>query len=224
MKYVYKIIAAIGALSSIPLIIFGNLISYRMKSAGLETLFYLGQLFKIDSINEYLQNSGGKIPEYLGDDTSLYELYQLISSVSGSETDGNIMEKLDVLIAPALTLALVLVLVAICGIVTAVLAFVCKDNRKVIYSSVAGIGLSLMIPECIEAISEILLSGTIKFSTILGSSFADMIGSFEKLDAASGFWFIPLVFLAVIVWTVLYNITLPENEKRERKLMLGEAD
>ena len=224
MKYVYKIIAALGALSSIPLIIFGKLISYRMASAGLQVVFNLGQLLGIDGITEYLQQSGGAIPEYIGDHVSLYEIYKLLNSFSGMETDGSIIEKLDVLLAPVCTLAAVLILIAVCAIVTAVFAFVCRNNRMVIYSSVAGIGLSFMIPECIEAISEIVLSGKVAFSSLFGTSFADMIGTFDTLEASSGYLFIMLVFLAVITWTVLYNVTLPEKEKLERKLMLGEAD
>jgi hypothetical protein len=53
---------------------------------------------------------------------------------------------------------------------------------------------------------------------------ASFLGEIEVMTLTNEFWFIAFVFLAVIIWTVLYNITLPENEKRKRKIMLGEED
>lgn len=224
MKYVYKIIAALGALASIPLMIFGANFTYSMASAGLEALFSIGELLNIGSFTEYLQQHGGQAPTHLGDTTSIYEFGKLINSISGFEGDGNIMEELGVVLNPALVLMVAMVAVAICAIAAAVCAFACKNNRKVIYACIAGIGFSMIIPECFEAVAAPILDGSIKFSTLLGTSFADMIGSIEVLELSSSFWFIPLVFAGVIAWTVLYNATLPENEKMQRRIMLGEVD
>ena len=224
MKYVYKIIAALGALASIPLMIFGANFTYSMASAGLEALFSIGELLNIGSFTEYLQQHGGQAPTHLGDTTSLYEFSKLIDSISGFEGDGSIMEELSIVLNPAIVLMVAMAAIAICAIVAAICAFVSKNNRHVIYACVAGIGFSMMIPECFEALAAPILDGSIKFSTLLGTSFADMIGSIEVLELSSSFWFIPLVFAGVIAWTVLYNATLPENEKTERKIMLGEVD
>ena len=32
------------------------------------------------------------------------------------------------------------------------------------------------------------------------------------------------IFAAIILWTVLYNYTLPADEKKKRLIMLGEAE
>ncbi len=223
MKYVYKIIAALGALSVIPVIIFAKTIYYKIASTAMATIFLLGQLFKIDALTDVIKENNGVAPENMADITSLYDLYNLFSKISG-DSSSETLERLDVLIAPAITCAVALVLIAICAIVTAVLAIVVKNNRAVIYSSIAGIGLSMVFKESFEGLASPILDGTVNFSTLLDSTWASLIGSFTELELTTSFWFIPAIFAAVIIWTVLYNYTLPDNEKRERKLMLGEAD
>ncbi|MBO5290278.1 MAG: hypothetical protein J6B35_01685, partial [Clostridia bacterium] len=112
----------------------------------------------------------------------------------------------------------------VCAIVTAVFAFAAKNNRMVIYSSVCGIGLTFMFSKAFEAVAAPFLDQSISLSTIFDSMWASFLGEIEVMTLTNEFWFIAVVFLAVIIWTVLYNITLPENEKKERKLMLGEED
>ncbi len=224
MKYVYKIIAALGALSVIPVIIFAKTIYYKIASTAMASIFLIGQLFKIDALTDVIKEHNGVAPENIADITSLYDLYKLFTSISGNSSGSEALERLEVLIAPAITCAVALILVALCAIVTAVLAIVVKNNRAVIYSSIAGIGLSMVFKECFEGLASPILNGTVNFSTLLDSTWASLIGSFTELDLTTNFWFIPAVFGAVIIWTVLYNYTLPEKEKRERKLMLGEAD
>lgn len=223
MKYVYKIVAALGALSVVPMIIFLENIYFKMTSTALNTLFSVGQLLGLETVTQSLENTDGVVPEAISDTLSLYDLYELLSSFSGSG-DGDLVEKLKVLIAPAITAGVVLVLVAICAIITAIFAFVMKDNRKVIYSSIAGIGLSFMFSKCFDAIAAPILNGTVSISTLMESIWGGLIGEFKEFTLTTNFWFIPAVFGAIILWTVLYNYTLPEKEKKERKLMLGEAD
>ncbi len=224
MKYVYKIVAAIGALSIIPMIVFLESIYFKMSSAALSALFYIGQLLGNETLTQAIKDNNGVVPEAMADTVSLYGLYDLFSGFSGSENGSDLIEKIDVLISPLITAGIVLILVAICAIITAVFAFVMKDNRKVIYSSIIGIGLSLVFKECFEGIAAPILDGTISLATIMESFWGTLIGNFEELTLNTNFWFIPAVFGAIILWTVLYNYTLPENEKKERKLMLGEAD
>lgn len=222
MKYVYKIIAALGALAVIPIIVFSKTIFYRIESAALSAVFYIGQLLGNKELTDFVKGNNGVVPESIADSNSLYELAELFSSMSnGEETD---LSKFESLIGPVSVFAIVLVLIAICAVVTAVLAVVAKDNRKVIYSSVAGIGLSLMARECFEAVAAPIVDGTINFGTLLDSSWATLLGSFETVSLSTNFWFIPLAFVAVIVWTILYNYTLPEDEKEARKLMIKELD
>ena len=224
MKYIYKIVAAIGALTVLPMIVFLENIYFKISSTALNLVFSIGQLLGNEAIAQAIKDNNGVVPEAMADTLSLYEIYDLVATFSSAEGDGNLMDKFQVLVSPLITAGIVLALIAICAIVTAIFAFVVKDNRKVIYSSIAGIGLSLMFSECFEGVAAPILDGTISISTILESMWGGLIGNIDKFSLTTNFWFIPAVFGAIILWTVLYNYTLPENEKRERKLMLGEAD
>ncbi len=222
MKYVYKIVAAIGALAVIPALLLLKLIYFKISSAALSVIFYIGKLAGIEQITNAL-NGSNTVPDSIADVYSLYDLYNFFGGIGSPET-GDWIEKLNPLITPAITTAIVLVLLVICAVLTAIFAIAAKNNRYVIYSSICGIGLSLMLYECFSDLASIILSGTVSLATILENTWAGLIGSFEKLELVTNFWFIPAIFGAIILWTVLYNYTLPEKEKRERKLMLGEAD
>ena len=223
MKYVYKIVAALGALSVLPLFVFIQTVYFKISSAALSLVFYLGQMSGNEKFTEILKETGGNVPTAIADDFSLYDILSLLGDISadaGNTLDG----KFDALIVPVATTGVILALIAICSIVTAVLAFVAKDNRKVIFSSIAGIGLCFMYMEAFEGIAAPILDGKISIATIMESVWGGLIGNIEALNLNSAFWFIPMVFGGIILWTVLYNYTLPEKEKKERKLMLGEAD
>ena len=222
MKYVYKFIAAVGALAVIPALFLLKMIYFKISSAALSAIFYIGKLAGIEQITDAL-NGSNTVPNSIGDIYSLYDFYYLFSDMGSSET-GDLMEKIKPLISPAITSSVVLILIVLCAILTAIFAIVAKNNRYVIYSSICGIGLSFMLYECFSDLASIILSGTVSLATVLDSVWAGFIGSFEKLELVTNFWFIPAIFGAIILWTVLYNYTLPEKEKRERKLMLGEAD
>lgn len=221
MKYLYKIVAALGAISILPLFVFLETIYFRIGSAALTAIFGIGNLLGIDALS---QATNGQIPAGIADTYSPYELYIFLSDMGSMGADADLEGKFDVLIAPAITGGVVLALLAICAIVTAIFAIAAKDNRKVIYSSVAGIGLSLMFKECFEGFAAPILDGSISLATVTDSFWSGLIANFEELILNTNFWFIPVVFAAIILWTVLYNYTLPEKEKKERKLMLGEAD
>lgn len=222
MKYVYKLVAAVGALAVIPALFLLKMIYFKISSAALSAIFYIGKLAGIEQITDAL-NGSNTVPDSIGDIYSLYDFYYLFSDI-GSTDSGDLMEKIKPLISPAITSSVVLILIILCAILTAIFAIVAKNNRYVIYSSICGIGLSFMLYECFSDLASIILSGTVSLATVLDSVWAGLIGSFEKLELVTNFWFIPAIFGAIILWTVLYNYTLPEKEKRERKLMLGEAD
>ena len=222
MKYVYKLVAAVGALAVIPALFLLKMIYFKISSAALSAIFYIGKLAGIEQITDAL-NGSNTVPDSIGDIYSLYDFYYLFSDI-GSTDSGDLIEKIKPLISPAITSSVVLILIVLCAILTAIFAIVAKNNRYVIYSSICGIGLSFMLYECFSDLASIILSGTVSLATVLDSVWAGLIGSFEKLELVTNFWFIPAIFGAIILWTVLYNYTLPEKEKRERKLMLGEAD
>ncbi len=221
MKYIYKLVAAIGALAVAPLMIFGEIFYFKFSSTALSIAFSLGQFLNSEKINEILEQTGGVAPEFVADSMSVFEIVDLIKGTSGTI---EIPESAQILVSPFITFAVTAILLAICAVATAVIAIVCKNNRKVIYSSVVGIGLSLVVSECFKAVAEPVLEGKVSLSTIMGSTWADIIGVVQELSLTTFFWFIPAVFAGIILWTVLYNYTLPESEKRERKLMLEEAD
>ncbi len=225
MKYVYKIVAAIGALAAIPLMLFSKIFYFKFSSAALQLFSYLLQNGNNSAMNEVLKQNGGQMPNAIADSFSVYDIYDLIASVGGFFEQSEAADgKFDALITPVIVFVIIAIMLAICAIITAIFAFVAKDNRKVIYSSVAGIGLSLMLNEAFEAISAPILDGTISLSTLLENWWSGLLGSVETITLTNNFWFIPAVFVGVIIWTVIYNYTLPDDQKKERKLMLGEAD
>lgn len=231
MKYVYKIVAAVVALAVIVVAICVPLIYISFESLLPSILVTLGAYLKSDAATEILQNSNGELPSGIAENIALKDILfpssnsiaEIINGI-GSETSETVMKALEPVIAPAITLAIVFVLILVCAIATAVIAIVAKDNRKVIYSSITGIGLSIMLPNAFKAVAIPFTDGQITLATLSGSSLASLLGSVTKFELNSTFWFIPVIFACVIIWTILYNATLPEKEKRERKLMLGEAD
>lgn len=222
MKYVYKIVAALGALSVIPMLGFLKIFYYKASSVAVQILAFIANMKGNADMKEILAENGGNLPQNIADTMSVYDLSGLLD-LSKSFSDGA-GDKFDLIVVPGIVLGIVAVLIVICAIVTAILAFAAKNNRMVIYSSVCGIGLTFMFSKAFEAVAAPFLDQSISLSTILDSMWASFLGELEVMTLTNEFWFIAVVFLAVIIWTVLYNITLPENEKKERKLMLGEED
>ena len=231
MKYVYKIVAAVVALAVIVAGICLPLVYISFESLVPSVLLTIGAYLKNDAATELLESTNGELPTGIAENIAIKDILspstnsiaEILSDL-GSETSETITEALKTVITPAIVLGIVFALILICAIVTAVIAIVAKDNRKVIYSAVTGIGLSLMLPEAFEAVAAPFLNGEITLATLSGSPLASLLGTVAKLEITSTFWFIPIIFACVIVWTILYNATLPEEEKRERKLMLGEAE
>lgn len=220
MKYVYKIVAALGALAIVPVLLFTKIFYFNMSSIAVQLLAYIAQATGKTNI---LEQTGGKTPTGIADMFSFYELFDMFGSFSGSG-DRTVAETLGGVFTPVVLFAVVSLMVVICAIVTAILAIVVKNNRKVIYSGIVGIGLSFMLNCIFEDIAAPVIEGTVSLSTLLDSMWAGLLGNFDDLALSTNFWFIPAIFGAIILWTVLYNYTLPEKEKKERKLMLGEAD
>lgn len=223
MKYVYKIVAALGALSVIPMLGFLKIIYYKASSVAVQILAFIANLRGNADMEEILAENGGNLPENIADTMSIYDLASLLDFSQGFSSDA-VGDKFDLLIVPGIVLGVIAVMLVICAIVTAIFAFAAKNNRMVIYSSVCGIGLTFMFSKAFEAVAAPFLDQSISLSTILDSAWASFLGEIEVMTLTNEFWFIAVAFLAVIIWTVLYNITLPENEKKERKLMLGEED
>ena len=226
MKYLYKIVAALGALASIPTMLFSKILYYNVSSFAVQLLTFIGQIKRYETAEEILEQTGGNLPTNIADATSVYELYSLFTSAEGllNNSGNSIPESAEILITPIIVFLVIMAVISIIAIVTAIMALFAKNNRKVIYTSIAGIGLSMMLYSAFDAIAEPLLDEAVSITTLTGAWWSGLIGQIEELTMTTNFWFIPAVFGAVILWTVLYNYTLPEKEKKERKLMLGEAD
>ena len=230
MKLGYKIVAAVISLLVIVVLVFAPLVYVGLESAAAQLLVTIGQYAGNETANEII-NEYGQVPDHIGIDISLASIFdddakgtaELIKAFSDGDTTQT-MKALEPVIAPAITFALVLVLLVVCSIVTAVLAFAVKDNRKVIGSAVTGAFLSLMVPPCFKAIAVPFLDGTITLSKLAGSSWVSLIGEIDAVELSSVFYAVPIIFVAVILWTALYNYTLPADEKKKRLKMIGEAD
>lgn len=231
MKLTYKIIAAILSLIVIVVLVAGPLVYVGMESVAAQLLVTIGQATGNETAQQIIDEKG-QIPDHIGIDVSVAglfsgeseELAELVKVFSKGDNTENTKKVLEPVIAPFFVFVAVLVLLAVCAIVTAVLAFAVKDNRKVICSSITGILLSLMVPESFEAISIPFTDGTITLSKLAGSSWITLLGDIDKVELSSVFWFVPVAFGAVILWTLLYNYTLPADEKKKRLEMIGEAD
>lgn len=231
MKYAYKVITALLAVAIIAMFIFTPLVSIRVESLAISILSLIGQYKGNDTITE-LMDENGEMPSAIGESISVYDVFfgdvnSIAGSISAFAQDGDgeaFLERIDVIIAPALAFIALGIITIICAIVTIIFAFAAKDNRKVIYSSLAGLGFSYMMPATFKAIAEPFLNGDITIGTLMDNFIGSLIGSIDGFQIASTFWAIPVMFVVIIAWTAAYNYTLPEKEKLERKLMLGEAD
>lgn len=223
MKYVYKIISALGSLAVLPILIFTPIFYYYISSVALQGILTIAASLGSEALkNAMINNNMTQIPEGIADELSFYDIGKLIERFgSKAELSSDVLEKIDVLIAPFFAFAAAFLCIVICAVVTAVLAIACKDNRKVIASSIMGIASSFLFIELFDNLVNPIVSGKISLSTFMNSFFASLLGEVEQLEVSSSFYLIPAVFGGIILWTVLYNATLPEKEKAERKKMIG---
>ena len=222
MKYVYKIVSAISSLAVLPAIVFSPIIYYYFSSIALQSMFTLVELFNSGSMQKYLDKYNlESVPTGMADTMSLYDLFDLVMQFSGMGDSGEFLSKIEVMIPSLIATAAAFILTAVCAIVTAVLAIVCKDNRKVIASSFAGIGMSLLTAMLIENTVNPLVSGDISLNDFIDAFWASLIAEVEEISIAPMFYLIPALFGFVALWTILYNATLPEKEKAERLKMIG---
>lgn len=222
MKWVYKIVSALCAIGVLPLMVFSPLIYYYFSSLVLQGIFGLGQLFGSETLQEVIQSNGlESAPKGIADSLSVYDIFETASSLSNVSGSGDFLEAVKMLIPTAIATVVAFILIAVCTIVTVVLAFACKDNRKVIASSFAGIGCSFLFTILFESLVAPILNGTIGISDLLGTVWGSLIAEPEVITVTTTFYFIPALFGFIALWTVLYNATLPDKEKEARKKLIG---
>ena len=232
MKFVYKTVAALLALAVIAVIICTPIISITLESIVPAALLVLGSLAKNDQATEILEQYNGSMPSAVGEDISILDLINpsknsiasALSGITSEEASEAAMEALKPVIPEIIGFVVITVLVAIVAIATAVTAFACKNNRVPIYLSIIGCGLNVMMFKTFGDVALPFINGEITLVSLTGSELMALLGNITDVALPSTMWFITVLFVCVIVWTILYNATLPTADKIARKRMLGELD
>lgn len=222
MKYVYKIVSALCALAVLPLMVFSPMIYYYFSSTALQGLFTIGQLLGSETLTNAMEKFGLEtVPTGMANNVSIYDLADLVWRFKDIGESSKVTESIEALLPSLIATFIAIALTLITAIVIVVLAFACKDNRKVIAASFAGIGFSLMIQMLFENAVSPLVNGEITITDFIDSALASLIAEVEIITLNSTFYFIPITFGFIALWTILYNATLPDKEKEERKKMIG---
>ncbi len=232
MKYVYKSVAAILALAVIAVAICTPIIAVSLESIVPAALVLIGSWMKNDQAAELLEKYEGNVPSTIGEKISVLDLFaptdnsiaSVIRNFGASGESSDTLEVLEPVIPAAIVFIVVFALIIICAIAVAVTAFACKNNRVPIYLSIIGCGLNVMLFKTFGDLARPFIDGEITLSNLAGSDWMMLLGEITGLEVPSTMWFIAVLFVCVIIWTVLYNFTLPKEEKIERKRMLGELD
>lgn len=222
MKYVYKIISAVSSLAVLPAMVFSPMIYYYISSVALQGVFTLAQLVGSDALANAMKEYGWEnVPKGISGTLSIYDIGDFVVQFGGEGSSDEFLKTVEMMIPSLLATVIAMVFTIVCAVVTVVLAFACKDNRKVIASSIAGAGFSLMVPMLIENTLYPIASGAINLGSLLNTFWAPLIADIEELSVAPLYYVIPALFGFVALWTILYNATLPEKEKAERLKMIG---
>lgn len=228
MKYVYKAVCAVLAAVVIGIVFFSPIIGIRVHSE-------VSGMLEIDAANkgnmemiEKLVENEGKVSDHISDTTSLYDLAfgETGEFFSAFASFFNLAEneEIKIVVPPMIAFAVALGVTVLCAVAVIIFGIFAKNNRKVIYSSVAGIASYFLVIENFAVIEETFVSGRLTLGDLTQQWFFDMLGEIVNFELLEPLSFVPVIFGAVIVWTLLYNYTLTPEQKRERKLMLGEAD
>ncbi len=228
MKYVYKIVAFVIAFAIIPIMIFTPFITVRMQSTATMILAYISEMkgntdgFKDpDTLPEYIGESFAISDLFMSEEASFASgLAQTIKNYGKGEMDTSAFESL---VAPAIALLISMVLTVLMALATAITALVTKDNRKVIYCSIMGIGSAYMIDRCFGAVAQPFLDQKISIASLTEAWWGSFVGEVTQLELTYIVWYIMAAFAGIIIWTVCYNYTLPADEKKARLRMIGEA-
>ena len=222
MKYVYKIISAVSSLAVLPAMVFSPMIYYYISSVALQGVFTLAQLVGSDALANAMKEYGWEnVPKGISGTLSMYDIGDFVVQFGGEGSSDEFLKTVEMMIPSLLATAIAMVFTIVCAVVTVVLAFACKDNRKVIASSIAGAGFSLMVPMLIENTVSPLVSGAINMTDFIDAFWASFIAEVEEVSVTSIYYLIPALFACIALWTILYNATLPDKEKAERLKMIG---
>ena len=106
MKYVYKIVAALGALSVIPMLGFLKIFYYKASSIAVQILAFIANMRGNADIEKILAENGGNLPENIADTMSVYDLVSLLDFSQGFSSDA-VGDKFDLVIVPGIVLGII---------------------------------------------------------------------------------------------------------------------
>ena len=231
MKIGYKLIVVFVVILSVVLLVTTPFVRIACKSIIAQAGGLLGQVTSNEEVLDTIDKNDGELPKYITEKISFYDfvspkagsLVSLAMSAAESFEDKEMSPALEKMIPAAITLVVCAALIVICAIATIIVVFT-KNNRRVIYTSLCAIGASLMFAETLEAITHPIVNGDVTLASIFQTSWVNLLASVEIFELAPSFWMVPALFGFIILFTVLYNFTLPEKEKKARLEMLGEAE
>ena len=197
-KYVYKTVAALAALSVIPLTLFGKMV------------YVLGEV------------SLGKT--YVYEEMSLYEIYVDFIRTSGGFSSMRDMELTDAVrnVLPLLITAGVFYAAALLiAVAIAVTAFACRSRLPVLILSAVGFVCMICVYIFFNRFALPFTDGTIGVGDLTDGLLGMILGAvlnIERLKLSSGALFSTLTFVGVFLWTGAYMVVdLGDKDAKPKK-------
>lgn len=195
MKYLYKVVTALLSFAVLPVLIFVPIFDYRFNAPLLELL-----------------KPGVK---NIADIKSLYGLIMLLRDLIGTDGASNgIPEGLKSFIAPLISAIVFYVLIAVFAILTAVLAVAYKKRTPACYAAIFGIAFTQMFTIAFNSLLKPFVDGTVSLATIFNAWWLGMIIGIEHIRLSSAFFYIYMLFAAVLIFTAAYSITEPKESAK----------
>ncbi len=226
MKTAYRVISSVLATIVLCILLFAPIIKVSAESLASQFLVSLGANMNSAAADEIIEANGGNIPDHISLELSVADVVtdkMGIFDMLQNNSDEEMNAAVKTLLGPLSAFIVALAVLAICAIVTIIISIMVKDNRKVIFASMAGIGLTLVVKTSFEAVAGLFLKGEISVASLLGTDWASLLADIDAMKVTAAIDVIPFIFAGIIIWTLLYNVTLPDKEKLERKILIGEA-
>lgn len=195
MKYLYKAVTALLSLAIVPVLIFVPIFDYRFNAPLLEVL-----------------KPGATA---IADVKSLYGLITLIKPLIGTgENSSGIPEALKPYIAPLVTAIVFYLIIAVFAVLTAVFAVAYKKRTPACYAAIFGIAFTQMFTIAFNSLLKPFVDGTVSLATIFNAWWLGMIIGIEHIRLSSAFFYIYMLFAAVLIFTAAYSITEPKESAK----------
>lgn len=202
MKYLYKVVTALLSFAVLPVLIFVPIFDYRFNAPLLELL-----------------KPGVK---NIADIKSLYGLIILLRDLIGTDGASNgIPEGLQSFIAPLISAIVFYVLIAVFAILTIVLALAKKKKTPACYSAIFGIAFAQLFTIAFDSLFKPFIDGTASLASIFNAWWLGVVIGVEHIRISSAFFYVYMLFAAVLIFTAAYSITEPkDNAKSSYKVKI----